>query len=453
MRKRRWIKNALNGIAWVTIVFLGCNILLRTLSLPTGSRLKEGIEKTLNRVEHAVGTMFLHTYSPTAQYLIEEDTQDTLVDWILNVTAYTIPTGQYLKTQNAVIKNREDPAYQEYLEDTKNAQAMQEIVEGMEEENKIVKENKEEIQTTEETVQVADTAQTEGEIQNTEITQPSEDGQTTDSLEASNNSPDIFHPQVIGTEYSIAKLSDYDFLIRNFYSVSEITTITSGELNAENLLGMDMAMKTTNDKPQILIYHTHSQEEFVDSVPGNEADLITGVGDYLAQILTEQFGYQVIHDTTPYDIKNGIMDKNKAYTYAEEGISAILEANPSIELVIDMHRDGVNEGVHLVTEVNGKPTAQIMFVNGISKTTLQGSIDYLYNPYIEENLALSLQLQLKSKAYYPDFARRIMIKAYRYNLHYRPKSLLIEVGAQTSTVQEAKNAMEPLAVIIHEVLK
>ncbi len=214
-----------------------------------------------------------------------------------------------------------------------------------------------------------------------------------------------------------------------------------------------MTMQTTNDKPQILIYHTHSQEEFIDSVPGNDADLITGVGDYLAQILTQQFGYQVIHDTTPYDIKNGTMDKNKAYTYAEEGISAILEANPSIELVIDMHRDGVNEGVHLVTEVNGKPTAQIMFVNGISKTTLQGSISYLYNPYIQENLSLSLQLQLKSKAYYPDFARRIMIKAYRYNLHYRPKSMLIEVGAQTNTVQEAKNAMEPLAVIIHEVLK
>ena len=351
-----------------------------------------------------------------------------------------------MKTQNAVIKNREDPIYREYLEDTKNAQAIQELIEGMEEENKneIIKNSQEETQT--ETVQVAENTQTD-------TTQNVENVPETQDIEASGNTIDIFHPQVVGTEYSIAKLSDYDFLIRTFYSVSEITTITGEELNAERLLGMDMTMQTTNDKPQILIYHTHSQEEFIDSVPGNDADLITGVGDYLAQILTQQFGYQVIHDTTPYDIKNGTMDKNKAYTYAEEGISAILEANPSIELVIDMHRDGVNEGVHLVTEVNGKPTAQIMFVNGISKTTLQGSISYLYNPYIQENLSLSLQLQLKSKAYYPDFARRIMIKAYRYNLHYRPKSMLIEVGAQTNTVQEAKNAMEPLAVIIHEVLK
>ncbi len=446
MKKRRWIKKALNGIAWVTIVFLGCNILLRTLSLPSGSRFKEGIEKTIERVEYAVGIMFLHTYSPTAQYLIEENKNDTLEEWIWSLTSAAIPVGQYLKTQNAVIKNREDPIYREYLEDTKNAQAIQELIEGMEEENKneIIKNSQEETQT--ETVQVAENTQTD-------TTQNIESVPETQDLEALGNTIDIFHPQVVGPEYSIAKLSDYDFLIRTFYSVSEITTITGEELNAERLLGMDMTMKTTNDKPQILIYHTHSQEEFIDSVPGNDADLITGVGDYLAQILTQQFGYQVIHDTTPYDIKNGTMDKNKAYTYAEEGISAILEANPSIELVIDMHRDGVNEGVHLVTEINGKPTAQIMFVNGISKTTLQGSISYLYNPYIQENLSLSLQLQLKSKAYYPDFARRIMIKAYRYNLHYRPKSMLIEVGAQTNTVQEAKNAMEPLAVIIHEVLK
>lgn len=446
MKKRRWIKKALNGIAWVTIVFLGCNILLRTLSLPSGSRFKEGIEKAIERVEYAVGIMFLHTYSPTAQYLIEENKKDTLEEWIWSLTSAAIPVGQYLKTQNAVIKNREDPIYREYLEDTKNAQAIQELIEGMEEENKneIIKNSQEETQT--ETVQVAENTQTDT-AQNIESVPETQD------LEALGNTIDIFHPQVVEPEYSIAKLSDYDFLIRTFYSVSEITTITGEELNAERLLGMDMTMKTTNDKPQILIYHTHSQEEFIDSVPGNDADLITGVGDYLAQILTQQFGYQVIHDTTPYDIKNGTMDKNKAYTYAEEGISAILEANPSIELVIDMHRDGVNEGVHLVTEINGKPTAQIMFVNGISKTTLQGSISYLYNPYIQENLSLSLQLQLKSKAYYPDFARRIMIKAYRYNLHYRPKSMLIEVGAQTNTVQEAKNAMEPLAVIIHEVLK
>ena len=209
------------------------------------------------------------TYSPTAQYLIEENKKDTLEEWIWSLTSAAIPVGQYLKTQNAVIKNREDPIYREYLEDTKNAQAIQELIEGMEEENKneIIKNSQEETQT--ETVQVAENTQTD-------TTQNVENVPETQDIEASGNTIDIFHPQVVGTEYSIAKLSDYDFLIRTFYSVSEITTITGEELNAERLLGMDMTMQTTNDKPQILIYHTHSQEEFIDSVPGNDADLITG---------------------------------------------------------------------------------------------------------------------------------------------------------------------------------
>ncbi len=149
---------------------------------------------------------------------------------------------------------------------------------------------------------------------------------------------------------------------------------------------------------------------------------------------------------------NGTLDRSKAYDYASEGLEKILDQYPSIEVIIDLHRDGVNEGVHLVTEVNGKPTAQIMFVNGISRSTMQGDIPYLYNPYIQDNLAFSLMLQLKAKAYYPDFTRRILINAYRYNLHFRPRSILVETGAQTNTLEEAMNAMEPLAVMLHEIL-
>ena len=117
-----------------------------------------------------------------------------------------------------------------------------------------------------------------------------------------------------------------------------------------------------------------------------------------------------------------------------------------------MHRDGVDESVHLVTEVDGKPTAKLMFVNGISRTTLQGDISYLYNPYIQQNIAFSFHLQLAASQQYADFIRRTMISAYRYNLHYREKSLLVEVGAQNNTTEEAMNAMEPLAKLLNEVL-
>ena len=105
-----------------------------------------------------------------------------------------------------------------------------------------------------------------------------------------------------------------------------------------------------------------------------------------------------------------------------------------------------------MTEQNGVPMAQIMFFNGLSRTTAVGDIDYLYNPYIEDNLAFSLKMQLAAMNTYPGFSRHIYLKGYRYNMHFCPKSLLVEVGAQTNTVQEAKNAMEPLADILHQVL-
>lgn len=107
-------------------------------------------------------------------------------------------------------------------------------------------------------------------------------------------------------------------------------------------------------------------------------------------------------------------------------------------MAIDLHRDGVAEGTHLVTEVNGKPTAKIMYFNGLSRSRTNGDIDYLYNPYIQDNLAFSLQMQLASERMYPGFARHIYLRAYRYNLHLLPKSLLIEAGAQTNTVEEMK---------------
>ena len=165
-----------------------------------------------------------------------------------------------------------------------------------------------------------------------------------------------------------------------------------------------------------------------------------------------QKGIETIHDKGVYDIINGQLDRSNAYEYAEEGVRPILEANPTIEVAIDLHRDGVAEGTHLVTEVNGKPTAKIMYFNGLSRTRANGDITYLPNPYIQDNLAFSLQMELASERMFPGFARHIYLRAYRYNLHLLPKSLLIEAGAQTNTVQEMKNAMEVLVETLCQVI-
>lgn len=249
-------------------------------------------------------------------------------------------------------------------------------------------------------------------------------------------------------EISREKLNDFDYLLQNFYQIDRTTTIDGSQLNAEALLGKSMKLETGAENVQILIYHTHSQEGYADSAPGDVSTGVVGAADYLTELLQEKYGFNVMHHTGEYDVK----DRDNAYSYAGPALEQILAEHPSIEVVIDLHRDGVAETTRLVTEVNGKQTAQIMFFNGLSRTTANGDIPYLANPYLADNLAFSFQMKLAAEEYYPGFARSNYLKGYRYNLHYRPKSLLIEVGAQTNTFEEARNAMEPLADILHRVL-
>ena len=252
-------------------------------------------------------------------------------------------------------------------------------------------------------------------------------------------------------DMSIERLRDFDYLLSNFYTVDSSTMIGPEQLNADDLLGRSMKINQDAGGPKVLVFHTHSQEEFVDSTPGDPNTSIVGVGEYLTQQLNAK-GIQTIHDTGVYDIINGQLDRSNAYENAEASVRPILESNPTIEVAIDLHRDGVAEGTHLVTEVNGKPTAKIMYFNGLSRTRTNGDIAYLYNPYIQDNLAFSLQMELASESRYPGFARHIYLRGYRYNLHLVPKSLLVEAGAQTNTVEEMKNAMEVLADTLHHVL-
>lgn len=251
---------------------------------------------------------------------------------------------------------------------------------------------------------------------------------------------------------SVEKMKDFNYLLGNFYTVDSSTMIRSDELNAETLLSKDMHIGEDSGGPKILIYHTHSQEMFADSAAGDPSTSIVGIGDYLTELLNETYHIETMHHTGVYDLINGELDRSKAYDLAKPEITAILEQNPSIEVVIDLHRDGVGEGTHLVTEVNGKPTAQIMFFNGLSKTRSNGEIDYLANPYIQDNLAFSLQMQVAAYNKYPGFTRRIYLRGYRYNMHLMPKCLLVEAGAQTNTVEEMRNAMEVLADLLNIVL-
>lgn len=256
-----------------------------------------------------------------------------------------------------------------------------------------------------------------------------------------------FVPHEKQMETDMEQLYNTEELIRNYYIVDNNTMIGKELLSVEELLGRNMSIEK-KDEVQILIYHTHASENFVDSVEGDLNTGIVGVGQHLTEILQEKYGYGVLHHTMVYDTV-----RDNAYSTALPAIEDILAQNPSIKVVIDLHRDQMDEKTKLVMNLDGKPTARFMFFNGISRTKKTGDIDYLKNDNLQDNLAFSFQMQKTACEYYPGLTRKIYLKGYRYNMHLMPRYLLIELGAQNNTLEEAMNACGPLAHVLDLVLR
>lgn len=258
------------------------------------------------------------------------------------------------------------------------------------------------------------------------------------------------------TAEQLAKLQDFSYLKSRYYIIDSRTSLAAEDIDVTQALGLNLKIEKTKKEPKILIFHTHSHEGFADSdMSKGLSEGIWGVGEELKRILEEDYGIGVIHDTGQYDVVNGKGQVTGAYERMEPPIREILAKYPSIEVCIDLHRDGVAEGTRLVTEVDGKTCAKVMFFNGLCRLQKNGTaqpISGLENPYLKENLAFSLQMKTAADSLYPDFTRKIYLNAYRFSLHMLPRSTLIEVGAQTNTKQEALNAMQPLAKVLAEVL-
>ena len=252
---------------------------------------------------------------------------------------------------------------------------------------------------------------------------------------------------LIGTKYVLEDLLDLTYLKDNFYIVNATTKMTENEFDVEYFVEKDLSIEKTSE-PQILIYHTHGSEAFSDSRAGETEDTITGIGEILAEILREKYGYQVIHDTTLFDRKDGKDNRNYAYNDALDYMEAFLKEHSSIEVIIDLHRDA---GTKRVVTVNGKQTAKVMLFNGLCRNT-KGKLTYLPNENLADNLAFSFQMKLIGDEMYPGLMNRIFLKDYRYNMHLAERYLLIELGTEQNTVEEAKNAMEPLADVLAQVL-
>ena len=396
----KWI----HGSVWAAILGLGLYVLVKGLALVGGD----------GRLEHAAAK----ACAPAVTYSGKSGRQS----WLDVLLKETIPLFAYWESKEAYLQEDRDEL--------------------------IVLEDSAETET--ETYLPAETEGAADVIPETE-TQKQEETKKKEETDKKQKKDRKKEARTKAAEVNLDALQDFTYLLENYYTVDASTTADPAQINADALLSPEMQIEKNAGKPQILIYHTHSQEAFADSVSGDVSATIVGMGDYLTELLTEKYGYCVIHNTSVFDMIDGKLDRNAAYNLAEAEISQILEENPSVEVVIDLHRDGL-DGEKMVTDINGKPTAKIMFFNGLSRTARNGAIDYLPNPYIAENLAFSFQLQLKAEEYYPGFTRNIYLQSLRYNLHLRPRALLVEAGSQLNTVEEEKNAMEPLADILDMVL-
>ena len=208
-------------------------------------------------------------------------------------------------------------------------------------------------------------------------------------------------------------------------------------------------------EPQVLILHTHTTEGYMtyEADYYNAADRhrtddhtrnVCAVGEALRLTLAA-YGITAIHDTTIHD--NPVY--TGAYNRSAEVGKKYLEKYPSIQIVVDLHRDSVEEkGVMIrpTAMVEGKKAAQMMFVTGVVST------DALPHPHWQQNLALTAHWQAALDKVCPDLMRPLNATASRYNQHLDPGWVLVEVGAEGNTVEEAVYSAQILGRTLAELL-
>lgn len=198
-------------------------------------------------------------------------------------------------------------------------------------------------------------------------------------------------------------------------------------------------------QPQMLIYHSHNIESYKPTsgkthIYDNPEQTVVRVGAHLADELAK-LGVKVAHSRTD----NSSKDFTAAYATALKTVTAALQDNPSTEYVIDLHRDA------------GPRSATTMVLQGQSIARLYlvvGANEKLGHPNWEKNYQYAQRLHKKLEELYPGLSRGILVRdTARFNQHVRDKSLLVEVGGENNTMDEALRATTCLAKAMAEVAK
>ncbi len=262
--------------------------------------------------------------------------------------------------------------------------------------------------------------------------------------------PDDIEALVQKAEKNYSK-SDYTGKItEKTYSASSATDI-SGNIYVKNTTGRKIDIpailkknpslnKVSPKEISVLVFHTHTTETYqlLDKLsfsnnfsPRNENENMNmvRVGKEIVSQL-EEAGIGVIHDTQIYDKKY-----SGAYDRSGKAIDEYLKKYPSIQVVIDVHRDAIQpskaEKIKPVAKINGKKAAQIMIITGC-----EGG-DITDFPNWEDNLTFALHLQKTAEEMYPGLMRPVFFCNRKYNMYKTKCSLLLEMGSDANTLDEA----------------
>lgn len=222
--------------------------------------------------------------------------------------------------------------------------------------------------------------------------------------------------------------------------VRNCTQLDNDFLREEMTVPTDIKIDVNSDEPQVLIMHTHACESYLvnsgdyydedyTSRTTDSTQNVVAVGQKIAEKLASN-GICVVHDGTLHDypLYNGSYDR------AEETISAVLAAYPSIKVVLDVHRDGLEEPdgtrIAAVTEINGRQAAQVMIISAASD-------GYYYVPNYLENFHFACLLQQQMETDWQGITRPVLLEYCQYNQHLTTGSLLIEVGSHGNTLEQA----------------
>ncbi len=203
----------------------------------------------------------------------------------------------------------------------------------------------------------------------------------------------------------------------------------------------------TEDAPAVLIYHTHTTECYAEVAGGysDDGDVgVIGVGEEMKKVF-EAAGLKTIHLTDNF-MEGGPF--KKAYTRSLAGVEAVLKKYPTIQIVLDIHRDSITEGdteYCPMSVIDGKEYAQIMVISGTDDLGLS-------HAGWKKNLGFALRLVKTLQEDYAGLSRPLNLNANRYNTHTTPYALLIEVGGGANTADQAKRSGRAVAESICKIV-